>query len=138
MSGELHVLKHAAVTDQVLKTFYEVYGELGPGFLESVYETSMAMALTHAGLAVRRQHPVAVHFRGSVVGEFRADLLVNDVVLLELKAASNLSREHEAQLINYLRATPVEVGLLLNFGPRPVFKRFAFDNERKRGLRPVC
>ena len=99
--------------------------------LESVYEQSMAIALREEGLPVKQQAPVAVYFRGQLVGDFRADLLVSDAVIVELKAARAIEGAHEAQLMNYLRATRIEVGLLMNFGPKPEFKRFIFDNERK-------
>jgi GxxExxY protein len=124
-------MKHQEITEKIIGVFYEVYNELGPGFLESVYEQSMAIALSEAGLQVVKQAPITVHFRGQVVGDFRADLLVNNQVIVELKAAHVIERIFEAQLMNYLRATRVEVGLLMNFGPKPEFKRFIFDNERK-------
>jgi GxxExxY protein len=123
---------HADVTDVVLKGFYEVYNELGGGFLESVYHKAFAIALRQAGLAVSTQVAVPVHFRGAVVGDFIADLTVNDRVLLELKAVSSLDKAHEGQLLNYLRATDFETGLLPNFGPRPEFKRFVLMNKNKK------
>ncbi|MGD1102778.1 MAG: GxxExxY protein [Terriglobia bacterium] len=124
-------MKHEEITERIIGVFYEVYNELGHGFLESVYEQSMAIALSEAGLQVVRQAPITVHFRGQVVGDFRADLLVNNQVIVELKAARAIERAFEAQVMNYLRATKVEVGLLMNFGPKPEFKRFIYDNERK-------
>jgi GxxExxY protein len=114
--------------------FYEVYNELGCGFLESVYEKAMAIALGAAGLRVSRQVGIEVWFRGQSVGDFRADEIVEDAVLLELKAARAIEPSHEAQLLNYLRATELEVGLILNFGPKPEFRRLVFANERKRSL----
>jgi GxxExxY protein len=126
-------LKHSELTERVLGVFYDVYNELGHGFLESVYEEAMAIALTQAGLAVQRQLPLKVTFRGAVVGDFRPDLLVAKTVLLELKAGRVLDPLHEAQLLNYLRATEIEIGLLLNFGPQPQFKRLVFTNSRKTG-----
>ena len=125
-------LKHADLTDRILGTFFDVYNELGPGFLESVYEEAMFIALTEAGLEVRRQVPVPVHFRGRVIGEYRADLMVQNVVFVELKVAEALVQAHYAQLVHYLRATQLEVGLLLNFGPKPDFKRIAVSNESKK------
>lgn len=110
--------------------------EIGHGFLESVYEAAMLIALRQAGLKAEIQVPITVSFRGNRVGDFRADLMVEDAVLLELKAARSLDSSHEAQLLNYLRATQIEVGLLLNFGTKPEFKRLAYDNERKR-LPPI-
>jgi GxxExxY protein len=123
---------HADVTDVVLKTFYEVYNESGGGFVESVYHKAFAMALRQAGLTVAVEERCPVSFRGVVIGDFRADLTVNACVLLELKAVSALDRAHESQILNYLRATDFEVGLLLNFGPRPQFKRFLVDNQQKQ------
>jgi GxxExxY protein len=125
-------LRHAELTDKIIGVYYDVYNELGYGFLESVYEESMAIALREAGLRVQRQVAVPVLFRGLRVGDFWADLLVEDKVLLELKAARTLEPSHEAQLLHYLRATEIEIGLLLNFGEKPQFRRLLFDNERKR------
>jgi GxxExxY protein len=124
-------MKHQETTEKIIKVFYAVYNELGHGFLESVYEQAMAIALREEGLPVKQQAPATVYFRGQLVGEFRADLLVNDAVIVELKASRAIEPVHEAQLMNYLRATNIEVGLLMNFGPKPEFKRFIFDNERK-------
>jgi GxxExxY protein len=111
--------------------FFEVYNELGAGFLESVYVESLAIALSQTGLSVEREKPLTVRFRGRVVGKFRADLIVDDVVLIEAKACPKLNSLHEAQTLNYLRATSLEVALLLNFGSRPQFRRLLFDNPRK-------
>jgi GxxExxY protein len=111
--------------------FFDVYNQLGPGFLESVYVEALALALTQAGLAVEREMLLTVYFRGRVVGRFRADLIVNGTVLVETKAASKLHPVYEAQVLNYLRSTVLEVGLLLNFGARPQFRRLLFDNVRK-------
>ena len=123
--------KHKEITDLILKSFYEVYNELGAGFLESVYEKAMCIVLVQYGLQAEAQKEISVYFRKHVVGEFRADIIVNDKVIVELKAVRSIDLVHEAQLINYLKATPIEVGLLLNFGNEPKFKRFAFDNRRK-------
>ena len=125
------VLKHSELTDKILGTFYEVYNELGFGFLESVYEEAMLIALRAKGLQVEQQLKVPVFFRGANIGNFEADLVVENVVIIELKAVSNLIEAHIAQLLNYLRATDIEVGLVLNFGQRPEFKRRVFDNDRK-------
>lgn len=105
--------------------------ELGHGFLESVYAKSLELALNSTGLTARRKIEIPVTFRGHNVGEFEADMLVENCVLLELKTARALDSAHEAQLLNYLRATDIEVGLLLNFGLKPEFKRMIFDNPRK-------
>ena len=124
-------LKHGLVTDKILRVFYEVYNELGHGFLESVYHRSLVLALESSGLVVHSPINIPVWFRGTRVGGFEADILVENCVLLELKAARALDSSHQAQLLNYLRATDIEVGLLLNFGERPEFKRVIFDNLRK-------
>ena len=116
-------LIHSDVTDAVLKTFFSVHSELGHGFLESIYENAMEIALKSAGLEVSRQHPVSVQFRGQAVGDFKLDMVVERSVVVEIKAVSALSGAHEAQLLNYLRATGLRVGLLLNFGQRAQFKR---------------
>ncbi len=126
--------KHSEITSKILGVFYEVHNELGYGFSEKVYENAMAIRLRKAGLDVQQQVPIPVLFDGQVVGQYVADLLANDVVLLELKAVRNILPEHEAQLLNYLKATRVEVGLLLNFGPQATFKRKVFDNDRKGTL----
>ena len=131
MNTEGHGFKHGEITQKIIRVFYEVYNELGYGFLESVYEKSLQIALNAVGLKALTQIEIPVSFRGRRVGDFTADVLVEDCVLLELKAAKTLDRAHEAQLLNYLRATEIEVGLLLNFGLRPEFKRLIFDNPRK-------
>jgi len=125
-------LKHSELTDRIIGVFYDVYNELGYGFLECVYEESLLIALRQDGLTADRQVPVPVWFRGNKVGEFRADLLVEKRVLLELKSARMLEKAHEAQLLHYLKSTEIEVGLLLNFGSRAQFRRLLFDNERKK------
>lgn len=125
-------LKHHKLTDRIIGTFYEVYNELGFGFLESVYEEAMLMALRENGFETKQQVPIPVWFRDHKIGRFEADLIVEDLVVVELKAVRTIIDSHKAQLLNYLRATEIEVGLLLNFGRRPEFKRMAFDNQRKK------
>jgi GxxExxY protein len=125
-------LKHGELTDRIIGVFYDVYNELGYGFLESVYRESMRLALSDAGLRVRVEVLIPVSFKRHLVGQFKADMLVENSVLLELKCARLLDKSHEAQLLHYLRATEIEVGLLLNFGVRPQFRRLLFDNERKK------
>jgi len=132
MNADEHGYKHEELTGKIIKTFYDVYNELGYGFLEAAYEKAMVIALRAAGMQAEPQKAIEVWFRGDRVGEFAADIVVESLVLLELKAARALDPSHEAQLLNYLRATNVEVGLLLNFGPKPQIKRFVFDNDRKR------
>ena len=130
-------LKHRDLTERIIGVFYEVYNELGHGFLESVYEKAFDIALTAKGITVLRQIEVPVWFRGQKIGDFTADMLVEKSVLLELKAGRSLDPAHEAQILNYLRATEIEVGILFSFGLKPEFKRMAFDNTRKqRGERP--
>src|SRR5581483_3460303 len=126
--SERQQLKYGELSSSILKIFYEVYNELGHGFLESVYRKSMAIALSDQGISVASEVPVPVFFRERIVGEFRADLLVEDKIILELKSARTLEPSHEAQLLHYLRSTEVELGLLLNFGIRPQFRRLLFDN----------
>jgi GxxExxY protein len=127
-------LVHGEITRKILVTFFEVYNELGTGFLESVYHTALSQALTAKGMGVAREVPIDVFFRQAVIGRFYADLVVDDRVIIELKAARTLAPEHHAQLLHYLRATAMEVGLLLNFGPRPQFQRLVFSNSLKHGL----
>jgi GxxExxY protein len=125
-------LNHPELTEKIIGVFFDVYNELGHGFLESVYEQALAIALTDAGIKVQQQLPLAVWFRAHRVGDFKADMLADDKVLLELKAARTIDLAHEKQLLNYLRATDIEVGLLLNFGNKPEFRRLVFENERKK------
>ena len=129
-------LKHGLVTDKILGVFYEVYNELGHGFLESVYHRSLVFALGSVGLDARSHVAIPVWFRGQRVGQFEADILVENCVLLELKAVRTLDQSHRVQLLNYLRATEIEVGLLLNFGERPEFKRLLFENLTKKTRNP--
>ncbi|HEY2848955.1 MAG TPA: GxxExxY protein [Gemmatimonadaceae bacterium] len=120
------------MTNKILKNFYEVYNELGRGFLESVYQTCLARALSSVGLHVEAQVPIDVFFRGDVVGRFYADLVVEHRVVIEVKALRTLQPAHEAQLRHYLRATAMEVGLLLNFGVAPEIKRVIYSNDIKQ------
>ena len=123
--------KHSELTRKIIGAFYDVYNELGYGFLEKVYENALAIELNQRGFNVIQQHPIEVSYKEIVVGSYFADLIVNDKILLELKATKELKEEHEAQILNYLKATKYEVGLLLNFGPKPSHSRKAFDNYRK-------
>src|SRR5258706_2177166 len=128
-------LKHFNITDKILHAFFKkVYPRLGYGFLEKVYENALVGELRRMGLKVEQQVKIAVFYEGDVVGEYFADLLVEDVVIIEIKATRNILDEHAAQLLNYLRATPYEVGLLLNFGPKAEFRHKAFDNDRKPSI----
>lgn len=124
---------HGKITADIAGAFYRVYNELGRGFLESVYRRAMTIELAERGLVVRAEAPLVVRFRGSVVGAFRADLLVEEAVIVEVKACRAPAPEHEPQVLNYLRASGLEVGLLLNFGPTPTVRRFAFTSLRANG-----
>jgi GxxExxY protein len=124
-------LKHKELTYKIIGVFFDVYNELGHGFLESVYHRSLSLALESAGLKVLSEVRVPVWFRGQRVGQFEADMVVDNSVLLELKAVRCLDSSHYSQLLNYLRATDIEVGLLLNFGLKPEFKRLILDNSSK-------
>jgi len=122
---------HSDLTGKIIKAYYRVYNTLGYGFLEKVYERAMIIELKHAGLKSVSQHPIKVYYEGEDVGDYYADIIVDDRVILELKAAVSICEEHEAQLLNYLRATDIEVGLLLNFGKKPEHKRKLFENRLK-------
>ncbi|MEK6726447.1 MAG: GxxExxY protein [Deltaproteobacteria bacterium] len=118
-------LKHEQITKSVIGCAFEVINELGSGFLESVYEKALLLALRQKGLSAISQYPVKVMFRGECVGDFYADIFVEEKVIVELKAVKAIAPEHQAQIINYLNATGIEVGLLINFGnPKLEYKRF--------------
>ena len=122
---------HEEITSDIINAFYHVYNTLGYGFLEKVYENALAKEFTKRGHAVKQQVPIQVFYEGESVGEYFADLLVDDKVILELKAVEEIAKAHEAQLINYLKATNIQVGLLLNFGPKAEFKRKIYTKRRK-------
>jgi len=122
---------HQDITEKIIKAFYNVYNSLGFGFLEKVYENSMLIELQSFNLKCERQKQLDVFYKGKKVGEYFADIIVEDKVIIELKAAETLIPEHEAQLLNYLKATSIEVGLLLNFGKTPQIKREIFQNQFK-------
>ena len=123
--------KYKEVTDKIIQAFYNVYNELGFGFLENVYQNALYFELLDKGFKVAPQKAIDVYYKNNIVGKYKADLIVNDLIILELKAVEYLIEEHELQLINYLKATDKEVGLLLNFGMKPEIRRKAFDNSRK-------
>lgn len=123
---------HKEITSKIISCFYKVYNTLGYGFLEKVYENSLMHELQKSGLYVEKQKPINVYYDEKLVGEYFADLIVNNQVIIELKAAESLIEEHELQLINYLKATEIEVGLLLNFGKRPEIRRKIFSNKNKK------
>ena len=125
-------LKHPEIPEELIGIFLDIYNELGHGFLESVYEQAFSVSLAERGIFFERQVAVPVWFRGRQIGDFRADLMVERKVIVELKTGRAIDPGWEKQLLNYLRATEVEVGLLFNFGPEPQFRRFVFDNERKQ------
>ncbi|WP_372650811.1 GxxExxY protein [Draconibacterium sp.] len=120
--------KYSDLTEAIIKCFYKVYTELGYGFLEKVYHNALLIELQNEELKVESQKPIKVSYQGDVVGEYYADIIVEDVVILELKATETVTEAHEFQLINYLKATDIEVGLLLNFGKKPQVKRKVFTN----------
>jgi GxxExxY protein len=122
------MLKHQQLTDQIIKAFFKVYNTLGYGFSEKVYQNALEIELRNRGLRAAPQTPIEVFYEGHLVGEYFADLLVNDLVILELKAVGSLAAEHGSQLINYLKASRLEVGLVMNFGPKPEFQRRVFDH----------
>jgi len=123
--------KHSELIEAIIGVFYEVYNDLGFGFLESVYRNSLRLALLEKGLSVEQEVAVSVFFRGHNVGDFRADLIVNGTILLELKTAEQIIAAHESQVLNYLRSTALELGIILNFGPKPQVRRLLLDNSRK-------
>jgi GxxExxY protein len=123
--------KHSGITEKIIEAYYKVYNTLGYGFLEKVYENALYIELTGMGLRVEKQKQIKVHYEGNEIGTYFADLVVGDFVVIELKVAEALCEEHEYHLINYLKATEIEVGLLLNFGRKPEFKRKVFSNQNK-------
>jgi GxxExxY protein len=123
--------KYSDSTELIIKSFYQVYKTLGYGFLEKVYENALFIELQKHGFSVEKQKRIKVFYEDVEVGEYYADLVVNNIVIIELKAAEQLLKEHETQLINYLHSTEIEVGLLLNFGKTPQFKRKVFSNSYK-------
>lgn len=131
MTADNDKFLHKDLTDKIIKCFYEVYNTLGFGFLEKVYENAMMIALAQEGLRAKTQQPIRVYFKNSLVGDYYADIIVDDTIIVELKAIERLADEHELQLINYLKATDIEIGLLLNFGRKPEIRRKIFTNDRK-------
>ena len=131
MNTDYQDIKYKALTEKIIKVFYKVYNKLGYGFLEKVYENAMMIEMRKEGIPAVSQYSIKVYYENNIVGEYFADILVADKVIVEIKAARNIAVENEAQLLNYLKATDIEVGLLLNFGPKPEIKRKVFDNFRK-------
>jgi len=126
--------KHSDLTGKILGAFFQLHKEMGYGFSEKVYQNAFSILLEELGLTVEQQKPIRVYFHGRIVGEYIADLVVNGVVMVELKAVDTLVEAHAAQLLNYLKSTDIEVGLLLNFGLKADFRRKIYDNNRKGSL----
>ena len=122
---------HKELSQQIIGCFYNVYNTLGRGFSEKVYENAMCIELRKNGLRGVKQQEIKVFYEEEIVGDFKADIIVNDLVILELKAVIQIIDDHEAQLLNYLRATNIEVGYVLNFGSKAEFKRKVYNNNRK-------
>ena len=129
-------LAERELTERIIGVFFSVYNELGYGFIESVYENAMCVALREAGIEISRQVPFSIEFRGQIVGDYRADLIADQRVILEIKAIPALGQAQEAQLLNYLKASQIEVGLLLNFGPKAEFKRKVLSVKNPRPSAP--
>ena len=136
MYADQRGLKHGDLTEKLIGIFFDLYNELGHGFLESVYEQAFAVVLAENSIFFQRQIAIPVWFHGTQIGEFRADLLVDGKVLIELKTGRDIEPAWEKQLLNYLRATDVEVGLVFNFGPQAQFRRYVFENEEKNPRNP--
>lgn len=124
-------LLHQELSDKILRAFFNVYNTLGYGFLEKVYENALFIELKSLDVYCERQKPIEVYFKSEKVGDYYADIIVENKIILELKAAESLVPEHEAQLLNYLKATEIEVGFLLKFGKKPEFKRMILENKLK-------
>lgn len=130
-------MKHENITERVIGAFYHVYNTLGWGFLEKVYQNALVIELRKRGIGVVANAKIEVFYDGAKVGDYIADLLIEDCVIVELKAVESIALEHEAQLVNYLKATSIDVGLLLNFGPKPQVRRKIFEFARPRPVLPV-
>jgi GxxExxY protein len=126
--------KHSELTGKILGAFFQLQKELGFGFSEKVYESALDVLLSELGMIVERQKAIYVYYHGKVIGEYKADMIVNGIVLLEIKSVEKLIDAHDAQMLNYLKATEIEVGLLLNFGRQAEFRRKIYDNPRKGSL----
>jgi len=126
--------KHSAITDKIIAAAYNVFTVLGYGFLEKVYENALFHEIQKVGLQVKQQFPIRVVYDNVLVGDYYADLLVENKVIVELKAVSTLDPIHEVQLVNYLKATGIEVGLLINFGQKLTVKRrvFSYDKQTQK------
>ncbi len=135
-SGQKKVFegKYSELSEKIIKVFYEIHNELGYGFSEKIYQKAFGIALRQIGMKVEEQIPIKVYFRNQEIGEYFADMIINDVIMIELKAVKEIIDEHEAQLLNYLKSTKIEVGYVMNFGKSATFVRKVFDNDRKGSL----
>ncbi len=131
MNADYQDFKHKKLTEEIIKIFYRVYNKLGYGFLEKIYENAMMLEFEREGIPAVSQFAIKVVYEDKIIGEYFADILVDNKVIIEIKAAKSIAIENEAQLLNYLKATKIEVGVLFNFGPKADFKRKVFDNIRK-------
>jgi len=131
MNADYERFKYKELAEKIIKVFYKVYNKLDYGFLEKVYENAMMIELGKENIPAIAQSGIKVFYENKVIGEYCADILVDDKVIVEIKAAKSLAENNEAQLLNYLRAIDIEIGLLLNFAPKPEVRRKAFDNSRK-------
>jgi len=131
MHTDYRDVKYKELTEKIIRIFYRVYNTLGYGFLEKIYENAMMIEFRRKGIPAVSQNPINVFYGDEIIGEYFADILVDRKVIVEIKATKNLIIDHEAQLLNYLKATKIEIGLLLNFGPKPEISRKVFDNYRK-------
>jgi len=125
-------MKYEEISDKIINSFYNVYNTLGYGFLERVYENAMMIDLRKAGLNCENQVPIKVFYQNEIIGEYFADILVENKIIIGLKAIKHITKQDEAQILNYLSSTKIEVGLLLNFGEKPEIKRKIFDNKLKK------
>lgn len=126
------MLKHAGLSSDIIQCFYEVYNELGRGYLESVYQNAMMVRFREKFIPAEKEKNIDVYFHEQIVGKFRADIVVDNRIIIEIKAVKAIIEEHEAQLLNYMRSTDIEVGLILNFGDEAKFSRKVYDNDRKK------
>ncbi len=127
--------KHQELTQEIINAFYKVYNTLGYGFLEKVYENALILELNNRGFKTAQQAPITVFYESEPVGHYFADVIVNDLVILEIKTSETIAEAHKAQLLNYLRSTNIEVGLVLNFGPKPESSRKIYQSSRKRHIK---
>ncbi len=128
-NSDINNYKHTDLTEKIIGCAYKVYNELGAGFVEKIYENALMIELKNEALTAQQQYPVRVYYKGNLIGDHVADIIVEDKVIVELKAVSQLTKAHEVQLVNYLKATGIEVGLLINFGDQILIKRKVLSRE---------